>query len=342
LVTNSFLLKIIKTNKTKQRKCSDLENILKTLETGLAEREAMIRILQSNKTMSNSNLAAEYVNKAASGVIVGVPATSRVLGGTNSVDTTSSLRSMLPILNQTQSSLHMPNHNIPQHHYQMSLVGTPSSSSTAILHNKTFSHLGGESRPNMYTSNPSFSSGALLLPAPPPPPAPLSSVATSISMLSPAMHHSKQLSTPITIPSSNTFKSISLNSTPIRNMGAFSATQPQSHSFLQQIHNVNQPQSNPLLLGRSMTPSADMLLLRSSATPIGGHTTSDIYRSMTPGPSDLHRPHALTSFGGLTNQLDQLTLKTAALRRESAPAGVFVANSSSHPGVSIGSHSGNK
>ena len=92
-----------------------------------------------------------------------------------------------------------------------------------------------------------------------------------------------------------------------------------------------------------MTPSADMLLLRSSATPIAGHTTSDILRSMTPGPADLHRSNALTSIGGVTNQLDHLTLKTAALRRESAPAGVFMANNaSSHPIVPIGANSGTK
>merc|ERR1719189_773904 len=63
---------------------------------------------------------------------------------------------------------------------------------------------------------------------------------------------------------------------------------------------------------------------------------------MTPGPTDLHRPPAYTSIGGdVTNQLDQLTLKTAALRRESAPGGVFAANAStSHPMVSIGPNSG--
>merc|ERR1719507_2820492 len=103
-----------------QRKCSELENMLKNLETGLAEREAMIRILQSNKTMSNSNLAAEIVNKAASGVVVGAPATSGI-ADTNSADTTSALRSMLL---QTPSSLHTSgSHNLPQHQYQMSLVG---------------------------------------------------------------------------------------------------------------------------------------------------------------------------------------------------------------------------
>ena len=110
--------------------------MLKNLETGLAEREAMIRILQSNKTMSNSNLAAEIVNKAASGVVVGAPATSGI-SDTNSVDATSALRSMLL---QTPSSLHTSgSHNLPQHQYQMSLVGstTPSSSATSILHNKS-------------------------------------------------------------------------------------------------------------------------------------------------------------------------------------------------------------
>ena len=95
-----------------------------------------------------------------------------------------------------------------------------------------------------------------------------------------------------------------------------------------------------------MTPSADMLLLRSSATPLGHNPTSaDILRSMTPGPTDLHRPPAYTSIGGgdVANQLDQLTLKTAALRRESAPGGVFAANAStSHPMVSIGTNSGTK
>ena len=313
--------------------------MLKNLELGLAEREAMIRILQSNKTMSNSNLAAEIVNKAASGVAVGAPATSGVQGVSNASDTIASLRNML---NSTPSnSLQMTNHNLPQHHYQMSLVGSPSSSSTTILHNKALSHLAAEPRPYLQTSTPSFSSGALLLPAAPPPPAP-SSAATLQSMLSPALHHSKQLSTPITIASGNTFKSISLHSTPTRNIGAFVPTQPSAHSFLHQLHGVHQQPNNPLLAGRSMTPSADMLFLRSAATPIG-HPTSDIVRSMTPGPSDLHRPHAMSSISGMTNQLDQLTLKTAALRRESAPAGVYLpTNPASHPMVSVGSHSGAK
>ena len=317
--------------------------MLKNLETGLAEREAMIRILQSNKTMSNSNLAAEIVNKVASGAIVGAPTTSTgVIGAHSSSDAASS--SLRSILNQGPSSLHMAGHGLNQHQYQMSLVGTPSSSSTSILHNKTLSHLAAESRPLLQTSTPSFSSNALLLP--PPPPAPLSSVAGTISMLSPSMHHSKQLSTPINLASGNTFKSISLNSTPIRNMGSLATQQPHhNHAFLHQLHNVNQPQTNPLLLGRSMTPSADMLLLRSSATPIAvGNTASDILRSMTPGPADLHRSNALSSIGNVTNQLDQLTLKTAALRRESAPAGVFVREgaTSTHPVVSIGPNSGNK
>ena len=323
--------------------------MLKNLETGLAEREAMIRILQSNKTMSNSNLAAEIVNKAASGVVVGAPATSGI-SDTNSVDATSALRSMLL---QTPSSLHTSgSHNLPQHQYQMSLVGstTPSSSATSILHNKTLSHLAHDPHQSLrHASSPSFSSRALLLPSnPPPPPAPLPSVATSLSMISSAMGHSKQLSTPITLGSSNAFKSISLNSTPIRNLSAFPPTnQLPTHSFLNQIHNANHPTpSNPLLLGRSMTPSADMLLLRSSATPLGHNPTSaDILRSMTPGPTDLHRPPAYTSIGGgeVANQLDQLTLKTAALRRESAPGGVFAANAStSHPMVSIGPNSGTK
>ena len=323
--------------------------MLKNLETGLAEREAMIRILQSNKTMSNSNLAAEIVNKAASGVVVGAPATSGI-SDTNSADTTSALRSMLL---QTPSSLHMSgSHNLPQHQYQMSLVGstTPASSATSILHNKTLSHLAHDPHQSLrHASTPSFSSRALLLPSnpPPPPPAPLPSVATSISMISSAMGHSKQLSTPITLGSSNAFKSISLNSTPVRNLSAFPQTnQLPTHSFLNQIHNANHPTpSNPLLLGRSMTPSADMLLLRSSATPLGHNPTSaDILRSMTPGPTDLQRPPAYTSIGGdVANQLDQLTLKTAALRRESAPGGVFAANAStSHPMVSIGPSSGTK
>ena len=338
-----LILHITTTKLKPQRKCSELENMLKNLETGLAEREAMIRILQSNKTMSNSNLAAEIVNKAASGVIVGAPTTSAgIIGSHASSDAASSaLRSML---NQAPSSLNMPGHNLNQHHYQMSLVGTPSSASTSILHNKTLSHLAAESRPILQTSTPSFTSSALLLP--PPPPAPLPSVATSISMFPQSMHHSKQLSTPINLASGNTFKSISLNSTPIRNMGSFAAPQPHpNHALLHQLHNSNHPPTNPLLLGRSMTPSADMLLLRSSATPIAaGHTASDLLRSMTPGPADLHRSAALSSIGNVTNQLDQLTLKTAALRRESAPAGVFVREStaSSHPVVSVGLNSGNK
>ena len=313
--------------------------MLKNLETGLAEREAMIRILQSNKTMSNSNLAAEIVNKAASGQVVGAPTTSAgAIGAHPSSDvSSSSLRSML---NQAPSSIH----NLNQHHYQMSLVGTPSSSSTAILHNKTLSHLAPDSRSLLQTSTPSFTSSALLLP--PPPPAPLPSVATSLSMLPPSMHHSKQLSTPINLAAGNTFKSISLNSTPIRNMGSLATPQPHpNHALLHQLHNPNHPPTNPLLLGRSMTPSADMLLLRSSATPIAaGNTTSDLLRSMTPGPADLHRSTALSSIGNVTNQLDQLTLKTAALRRESAPAGVFVRESTaaSHPVASIGPNFGNK
>ena len=165
-------------------------------------------------------------------------------------------------------------HHHYHHHYLIrnreTTTTTPSSSATSILHNKTLSHLAHDPHQSLrHASSPSFSSRALLLQSnPPPPPAPLPSVATSLSMISSAMGHSKQLSTPITLGSSNAFKSISLNSTPIRNLSAFPPTnQLPSHSFLNQIHNANHPTpTNPLLLGRSMTPSADMLLLRSSAT----------------------------------------------------------------------------
>ena len=314
--------------------------MLKNLEMGLAEREAMIRILQSNKTMSNSNLAAEIVNKAASGVIVGIPATSGVPGAM-STENTLSLGNMTPVMNQASGGLHMTSLNPPRHHYQLSLADAPSSSTTAILHNKTLSHLTAETRSLLQASSPSFSSASLILPVPPAAPAPLSSNASTVSLLSSAMHHSKQLSTPITMASGNTFKSISLNSTPIRSVGGFGITHP-SQPHLQELQNSSYPHGKRLLLGRSMTPSADLMLLRSSTTPVG-HTASDILRSMTPNPADLLRPTANTSVAGVANQLDHLGLNTAALRRESAPAGVFAGHTSTtHPLLSSGSNSGTK
>ena len=81
-----------------------------------------------------------------------------------------------------------------------------------------------------------------------------------------------------------------------------------------------------------MTPSADLMLLRSGGIP-AGHTSSELLRTMTPGPADLNRA-TMTAMGGLS-------LKTAALRRESAPAEVFATHTSvPHPPITNGSNSG--
>ena len=76
------------------------------------------------------------------------------------------------------------------------------------------------------------------------------------------------------------------------------------------------------------------MLLRSGGTP-AGHTSSELLRTMTPGPADFNRTTMAAMTGGLS-------LKTAALRRESAPDGVFapVHASVPHPPITIGPNSG--
>ena len=82
-----------------------------------------------------------------------------------------------------------------------------------------------------------------------------------------------------------------------------------------------------------MTPSADLMLLRSGGTP-AGHTSSELMRTMTPGPADFNR-------STMTAMTGALSLKTAALRRESAPAEVFATHASvPHPPITIGPNSG--
>ena len=222
--------------------------MVKTLETNLAEREAMIRILQSSKTVNNSN---DILNK----VVAGQAAAAALMAtsGADMVGTGGSLTqaqikqfgAAAAVAQQQQQQLHM-------------LTASSAATPNASFHQKQLST-----------------------------PLPLSS----------GLH-----SVPLPNPQHQQFKSISLNSTPTRNLTSL----PYNNTTgTLSIH-------NPLAHGRSLTPSADMLLLRSSEA-------SSAFRSSTPGVDFFSRHQPSTQL----QSLDQLKSMQMPSRRESAPADIL-------------------
>jgi hypothetical protein len=174
-----------------QRKVCELETVVKTLETNLAEKEAAIQILKSSKTLSSGNFEDFFAAVAAAAPASQVPASIGVTDHSN----------VLSIPIQQPQQAHRILHNKSLSH----LVNTAPSMASPIPTVVTPSSYGFSPTPASYAATPSF-------------------------------HHVKQLSTP--------------------SVTAYHAA-----------NNGSRLAPNFLVgKGRSLTPSADMLLLR-SATP---------------------------------------------------------------------------
>ena len=211
-----------------QRKICELETVVKTLETNLAEKEASIQILKSSKTLNSGNFEDFFAAVHASSVAA---PTSQVSTSINITDQSNILS--IPIQQQPPSSTSS----------LASALG--SGPNHRVIHNKSLSHLMATSpmptasTPTSFGFSQSPVSSYIVTP---------SSHATTQQQLH--GFHIKQLSSP--------------------NVGAYQTTNSGIMGGSRLAPNPHLLAGNPNFYpgkGRSLTPSADMLLLRSN-TPM--------------------------------------------------------------------------
>ena len=114
-----------------QRKISDLETLVKTLETNLSERDATIRILKSNKSMQSGNFEDFFA---------AVHAANAAGSQQNSISLNVSDQSnILSIPIQQQQQQHQQQQHQQQQHQQQQQQ--QQQQQHRIIHNKSLSHL---------------------------------------------------------------------------------------------------------------------------------------------------------------------------------------------------------
>ena len=268
--------------------------MVKTLETNLAEREGMIRILQTTKTVNNSN---DILNKVAAGQ-------AAMMAAAQAAAATSGSHTVIPPAASAVAA---------------AAAAAAAAADPMTLTQAQIKQLGAAQHLSLLSG--AAGGGAL---------GQVASGAPNVGQY----HHQKQLSTPLPLSSSSggglmslpnpqhqQFKSISLNSTPTRNLTSLPYGSPHGATS-SAITGGGGLQHGPapslaLYHGRSLTPSADMLLLRSSEAAAATAAAAAAFRSSTPGVDFFQSPSSR-----LTG-LDHLKLVHPSLRRESAPADVL-------------------
>ena len=248
---STCFLSCVRPLKLFQRKISDLENLVKTLETNLSEKEAAIRILKSNKTMSSGNFedffaavhAANAAPSSQSQTSINISDQSNILS--------------IPIQQQQhqqhlqQQQQQLQQQQLQQHLQQQQQQHLQQQHNHRIIHNKSLSHLMTPS--SMMPSLPTV-------------------VTPSTYGFSPPSYGIASSSSPYAIPASFGVSPSSYVVTP----SSYVVT-PSSYGGFHHVKQLSTPNVSafqtsssgsrlaPNFLagkGRSITPSADMLMLR--------------------------------------------------------------------------------